>query len=227
MIRSLWTVVSVVAVANLLALLGFAGWLVASDRLDVQRLERIREMLAETRAQQEAREQEEAEAEQAAEEQAEATAEAARPPAAAAERLDAQRELEMIAQRRTARSQRAVTDYRRTLEQEWAQLQEAKEDFARERAAFEAMRDEIVALEGDEQFKKTLRLYESLKPDEAANLLRRRYDQGDVTAVVTFLDAMQTRSASKVIAAMEPEVAADLLERLRTHGLRAEAPEEP
>ena len=50
MVKSLWIIISTLAIANLLALIGFGAWLHTSDRLDGERLERVRRIFAETRA---------------------------------------------------------------------------------------------------------------------------------------------------------------------------------
>jgi len=58
--RSLRTIITTLAIADILALAGFVGWLKMSDRLDMDRLEQVRSLFAETRAQQQAREAKEA-----------------------------------------------------------------------------------------------------------------------------------------------------------------------
>ncbi|MEY3022983.1 MAG: hypothetical protein RIS86_2181, partial [Planctomycetota bacterium] len=53
--KTLLRLVLVLAIANLFAFGGFVGWLVGSGRLDAARLERLRAMLAETVAEENAR----------------------------------------------------------------------------------------------------------------------------------------------------------------------------
>jgi len=224
-IRTLWNVLAALAVLNLLALLGLAGWAYASGRLDADRLQAVREALT-TPADQPS-EAERAKQATTPETQQEAKTDGRAIPVSSAERLIVQQELQEVAQQRLERSRRAVEDLRRTLEKEWQQLDEEIAEFERRKEAFEQMRRRIEQLEGDEQFKKTLRLYESVKPDEAAAMLMTLHEQGQTQRVVAYLDAMQTRKASKIIEEFEPALAADLLERLRTRGLRADAPEEP
>ena len=115
---------------------------------------------------------------------------------------------------------------RRTLEKERDDLDEDIEEFIAERDSFNAMRKRIADIEGDEQFQKALTLYQSLQPKDAANTLKELYERGDIEQVVAYLNAMESRKASKIVAQFEPPVAADLLERLRTRGLVAAAPEE-
>src|SRR6185295_11464722 len=87
--KKIWTGLSVIAVANLLALAGFAGWLVKSDRLDMDRIRHMRVELAKTITQQKT--EEDAAKAKAEEEhkQAEAARLAAKPPLTATERLSA------------------------------------------------------------------------------------------------------------------------------------------
>src|SRR5690606_17276172 len=68
--KTIWSIVSALAVGHLLAIAGFCGWLVATERLDMDRVQVIRELVQETIPQQQAREQAErdlAESEAAAE----------------------------------------------------------------------------------------------------------------------------------------------------------------
>ena len=134
MIRSAWLVVSTIAVANLLAILGFVGWLVSSDRLTLDRLEEIRAMVAPTVAEQ-------LEAERAAE--AEAESERARledggnlgaVPISAKDRLNILREVDEVSRQRFERMERETRDLQR-------QLQAELDAIAAEREAFEKMRD--------------------------------------------------------------------------------------
>ncbi|TVQ31256.1 MAG: hypothetical protein EA376_10325 [Phycisphaeraceae bacterium] len=224
--KPLWTILSVLAVANLLAILGFVGWLKISDRIDMDRLEQVRTILSETRAEQEEREaDEEREAllQAAAEEQEERDA---LPPLSGADQVAMRREEEQITQTRVERLRREIDDLRRTLKRERDDLDEAMAEFEAEREKFEAMRRRIQELEGDEQFRRTLALYESLPANRAQPLLQALINDGEINQVVAYLNGMQTRTASKIIERFEdPALAAELLERLRTRGLEARGPE--
>ena len=46
--KSVWNAISIVAVANVLALLGLVGWLYSGDRLSVERAREIRAKLSTT-----------------------------------------------------------------------------------------------------------------------------------------------------------------------------------
>lgn len=222
MIRSAWLVISTIAVANLLAILGFVGWLVMSDRLTLDRLEEIRAMVEPTVA-------EELEAERAAE--AEAEAERARleesgnlgaVPISASDRLNILREVDEVSRQRFERMERETRDLQRQLQAELDAIASERAIFEEMRDEFETRRTEIAELEQSKQFKRALQLYESSKPDVAANMFRSLIDQGNEDDVVSYLNAMKPMAARKVIEEFEqrdPALAARLLEGVRTYGL--------
>jgi len=227
MIRTLWTVLATIALANLFAIGGFVGWLVTTDRLDGDRFEQIRTLFSETITEVTARE----EAEQV---EADAIALAAQeeedsklPPLSAEDRLLRQTEFDTILQQQVERTRRTIADMRRALDEEQTSFKNERDEFETERAVYEKMRAKIAAVEGDVQFKKALKLYESLRPNNAAQTLTQIYQQGERDQVVSYLNEMESRKASKILAQFEPAMAADLLERLRTRGLVAAVPEEP
>lgn len=222
MIRSAWLVVSTIAIANLLAVLGFVGWLFASDRMNLDRLEEIRAMVAPTVA------QEQAEARQA---EAEAEAERARleqsgelggVPISAADRLNIIREMDEVSRQRFERMERETRDLQRQLQAELAAIEEERTAFEKMRDAFEQRRAEIAELEQSVQFRRALALYESSKADVAANMFQSLIDEGNQDDVVSYLNAMRPMTAKKVIEqfeARDPALAARLLEGVRNYGL--------
>jgi len=225
--RSAWTILSTVALANLLALLGFVGWLGATGRLSGERIEQLRAIFAETVAQEQTRlTAEAAEAEAAAQRAAEEEA-AARPPIDAGDRLALQAQYDAIMQQRLARARETLETMSDAMAGERAQLDADLAAFHAEKQAFEDMRSRISAIEGDAQFAKALALYSSMKPKDAAAALRVIYDRGEIDQVVAYLDRMDGRKASKILAQFAPELAAGLLERLRTRGVAVAATEEP
>jgi len=228
--RTLWIIVSTLAVANLLALAGFVGWLVASDRLDQGRLERIRTVLSTTIAQEEAlAEEQAAEEERTAARQA-ALAKAQRLPLTSEQALALADTFDQLGTREIDRLDRQAQDLRRTLAQEQADLDQRRDEFAAEVRAFEERRARILELEGSEQFRKAVRLYQTLKAPVAKDMMQTLLREGEQEQVVAYLDALSSRAASKIIAEFEredPAVAADLLERLRVRGLQASAAEDP
>ncbi len=225
--RSIWTIVSVVAVANLLGVGAFLGWLGATGRLNGERIGEIREMLRETVAEQMAREKKEAEEAEAKRLAAEEEARKKEAPLSASESLQIAGQSDELRRQALERMRRESEDLRRTLSRERDEVDKALARLGEERAAFEAMRTRIAELEGSEQFEKALRLYESLKPDQAKAVFQALIDKGETEQVVSYLNAMQSRAATKILAEFaDAAVAADLLERLRTRGLEARGEKE-
>lgn len=230
--KTLITAIAVIAIANLLALLGFAGWLVGTDRVDRARLEKIREMFSQTVAAQTAREAAEQARIEADRNAAEQAKKDARPPMTATEQLAVRVEATEIDRQRAERLRREITDLQKSLAERDAQLEKQKAILAKDKAEFEKMRKEVAAAESSEQFKKTLTTLEGLKPDQAKKTLKELMTTDPakgVDQVVSYLNAMEDRARTKVVAEFikeDPKVAADLLERLRVRGVEVPPPVE-
>jgi len=220
-VKSLGTVIGVVAAANLIALAGVVFWLFATDRLSAERVERTRAMFAEPVPLEVARiEAAEREAELVAAEEA---LDPEGPPVTSSEALALRLELSEFDRQRIERLKREVEDLQSTLRRERLVLERERAAFEEERAGFDAMRTRLSEQEGDEQFRKALVSIEGMKPDDARATLQTLLDAGDREQVVSYLDAMQERTRTKVITSFvkndQPDVAADLLEALRVRGL--------
>jgi len=224
--RSIWTVVSILAVANLLAMGGFVGWLVMTDRLNEDRVERIRTMLAETTEEEAARLAKEKAAAEAAAQAAAAEAASSVLPLGVEQSVQVKLDLSEVDRERLRRTDREVADLRRAFEAEQLALEEERERFRKEKAAYEAWRREIAETEGDDQFQKTLSVYEGLKPDKAGEGLTALLADGMRDQVVTYLSAMEERQRVKIMdefVQRDPALAAELLEDLRRHGVEMPA----
>jgi hypothetical protein len=169
--KTLWLVISVLAIANMLAVAGFIGWLKMSDRLDGPRLTAVRAMLSKTIAEQKA-EEEALAAKAAAEKVAAHEAEKkGRPPMTATEQLVARIEASEISEQRMQAMMASIETLR-------APLQAEREALARERQALDndkkAFQDIVAAANAkvkDEQFKKTVAVMDSLKATDAQQVL--------------------------------------------------------
>ncbi|MBL8746778.1 MAG: hypothetical protein JNK58_10530 [Phycisphaerae bacterium] len=227
MLRSLWIAFSTLAVANLLALLGFAVWLNATDRLNPDRLQKIRAILATTIADEHAHMiQAAAEQERAAAAEAEA-AKIGKPPLTAEQRLDGESAKEEIEAQNSRRVQRETTDLINTLVRERAELDRQRAQFQAQVDAFAAMRARIAEEEGSEQFQKAVQVYQSVKPAEAKNMMSALIASDQIDQVVSYLDALSPRVSSKIITEFEredPALASDLIERLRSRGTAVASP---
>lgn len=225
MIRSLWTVITVLALANLLAIIGLVAWLGTSGRLDGERFNQIRDLFSETIEEQDNRLAAEQREVDAAEAEAQAEREALIPPLTAADRLRTINESEEVARLRMERLTRDVRDLQRTLDRERAALDDRISAFNEERDDFQTMRSRIREIEGEEQFRKAVGHLQAQKPAKARDMLLAIMGSGDFDQAVAYLNAMSDRQAAKIIGSFEdPAVAADLLERLRTRGTETRAP---
>ncbi|MCC6660868.1 MAG: hypothetical protein IT437_08280 [Phycisphaerales bacterium] len=220
--KTIWTILSVLAVANLLALLALVGWLKTSGRLDMDRMREIRHVFSTTLADDVARQERDTAAAKTAEAKAKEDAKVGTAPIPAAGLLESQRGQAMLDTQREQRLQREIGDLRRTLQAERQQLDKDKADFAALRAGWEKDRAEILASARDEQFQKTLGTYEQLKPDKAKVALKQLLESGEESRVIAYLDGMADRTRTKIIDEFikdDPKLAADLLERLRARGV--------
>lgn len=227
--RTAWTILSVMAVAHLIALLGVAAWLWSTGRTDAATVERVRQVLREPPEERDARRAE----------RAQAVAETSPPiPASSADAIALRLHDDEAQRQRLERMRNEARTVAAMVAREMRTLEQRRVELDAEREAFESMRDRIVALEGDEQFRKALSVLAGLKPADAKAALMELIggEAGAATPIngwgdgksqaVAYLDAMPSRTRSKVMAefvADDPALAADLLERLRTHGIVAQA----
>jgi hypothetical protein len=251
--KKVWTALSVVSLANLLAMAGFLGWLVKTDRLDMDRVRQARVVLARTITQEQS-EADTAAAKAAADQKAvEAAKLAAKPPLTATERLAARVEATEMDLQRAERLKREVQDMQRQLNEERAKLTADKDKLVTDRKAFDEMVVANTAATTDGQFQKTLAVMESLKPAQAIAMLKEMMPDvvapapatdpnaglaaggaatvaapiRDMTKAVSYLDAMDEKhrgAIMKDLAKNEPKLAAELLERIRKQGEFARVP---
>lgn len=227
MVRGIWMVISTMAVANLLALAGVVAWLQSSDRLSRDRIEQLRVLFSSTVEQDKAQAEQKARDEKVAQAAAAEAAKVGAPPLTAEQKLTAAAEQEEIEAQLARRVQRETSDLINTLMQERDELERQRASFQKEVETFTAMRKKIADEEGAEQFQKTVQLYQSVKAQEAKNMMSSLIKGGQLEQVVAYLNALPGRNASKIISEFQnedPALAADLLERLRTRGTAINAP---
>lgn len=182
--KSIWNAISIVAVANMLALLGLIGWLVSGDRLDINRAREIRERLTTTVAHDKALEEAKKLEEDAKIAAEEAEQKASRPPLSAQERLDARLEATELDRQRAMRLRREIEDLQAQLDRQRGEIEAARTDLAARERAFDAMvqlqRDSVES----EQFQRALGVLSALKPVEATAILMQimRTGAGDAPA---------------------------------------------
>ncbi len=250
--KMIWNALSVVAVANLLGLLGFVGWLKADDRLDADRARAVRAVFGKTLTE-EAREVAKAKAEQEASEKASAEAKRKdQPPLTAEQRVALRLEATEIDRQRMERLQREVEDLRRVLATERSVLDRDCAAFVAEKNAFEAASAATRRALEDGQFQKTLTVLSTMKPKDAVGLLTQMLrgesfaPAGQAPAlaaggtasteteaaageeqVVSYLDAMDEKPRGRImteLAKSDPALATRLLGRIRDRAQFAPVP---
>ncbi|MFW6336495.1 MAG: hypothetical protein ACOC3G_05145 [Phycisphaeraceae bacterium] len=224
--RTIFTVVSLIVILHVLAAVGFIAWLECSGRLNQERIDAVIELFEPTIAEAEKREAEAGEAERAADAVAgeamrmEAVADG---PKTLQERLAEQREAEELAEQRHQRLLREKQVLRDQLGRIRNRITEMREELAREREAFEQMVERQKEMRGDEDFQQAVQLLESIKPDQAKQMMQQLLAQGETELVVEYLAAMQVRIAAKVLGSFETPAeiaqATELVERLRVRGI--------
>lgn len=220
--KTIWNILAVLALINILAVAGGLLWLKSSDRLSKERVVAVRERFIKTVAQ----EMSEKQAADIAARQKEADAAAAEkmaiPPSTAAEKIADQQLKDDQRSQMLLRQQQIVENMQASVMLQLAKLEEREKKLEEDRRAFAAERKKIAETEGDKQFQVALTTLEGQKAKDAKKVLRALLDQKLSDQVVAYLAKMEEGKRSKVMAEFvkdEPSMAAELLERLRTRGI--------
>lgn len=226
--KLIWTIVSTLALANLLGIIGLVMWLKATDRLDGERVQKLREILAMPITEEKAKAAVAATEAQVKEKAHVEEAKRTGPTETAAEALDGQRDKEEAKQAQMLR-------LREEIKQLQAALQKQKFDLDNERLQvddlkkkLEAKQIEISKTGGTEQFKLALAALESQKAPAARQVLVALIGDGKREEALTYLANMDAGKRSKIMTEFiksDEKLAAELLESLRTRGV--EAPTRP
>lgn len=224
--KTIWNILSFLAVVHLLALVMFVAWLWHSDRLDGERVQQVREMFSMTIPKA-----------QVAAKQAQVRAEA---------ELDQQREkafhddppfssaatIELSSQitRHTDQEIRRLENAKKKRLAELADAQRAFEEReAESKARVEAWEKTAAAdrkRSEDEQFAKAVRLLESQQPKQAKAIIVELVSTGKMDQAVAYINAMDERKSRKLLGAfkspVEQKLATQLLEQLSTFGRPAD-----
>jgi hypothetical protein len=222
--KTAWNVVSFLAVVHLLALLMFAGWLWHTDRLDGGRLTELRALFAPTLTEaQAAADQAAVEAEARVVRQAE-QARRQDPPLPSSDRV-----AQLTASRQEGeRTEHHLDLVRRQLLQQFdiaaQQLEDQRGALDADRQGFEQGVQTDQQRRYADQLAKAVKLLESLPPKQAKQKIVELVQSGNTDQAVIYLDAMNQRSAGKILGEFktdeENKLATELLERIRTLGLR-------
>lgn len=220
--KTLWNIVSFLAVVHLLALAMFLAWLWKSERLDGRRIHQLREMLAMTIPQADAVAAGEAQ-DAALLQQRQATAVLRQNPGLpSAERVRNITSARQTQQRSSRRIDDVKAQLSRQLAQDGAQIMEQRLALETDRLAIDGgIADEQQRMRGT-QFTKAVKLLESLQPKQAKQQIIELVMTGKKDEAVAYLDAMNQRAAGKILGEFKtvPEnaLATELLELIRTLG---------
>jgi hypothetical protein len=229
----LWTILSVLGVANFLAVLGLVAWLGMSQRLSLDRVRAVKTALVETIP---------AEAERLAEEEKkkadeakilETKAKEQKPTMTAQEKLAVRLEATELDIQNFKKLQSDIEAMQTNLRAQADLLATERVKFEKDKAAFETLRKEVEAKTGDDQFKKTLAVLEGMDTKNAVATVKEilaGIDPGTAAGLpatgedraLRYLNAMTPTKRTEILNLMakgEPALAAKLLERLRTFGL--------
>lgn len=225
--NSFLKLVIVLAVAHLLAALGFVTWLFASGRVDGERITRVREIFSTTIEQEKrARAEEESKASAAAAD-ADLVRRLRELPLASAERTDT----DSRAGDRIELGLRTFEDKTRRLRDELRKdgdsLDQRIQSFEKRKSDWEKSIAADKQRVTDEQFRKAVKNLESLPPKQAREVVLELVRTNRMDTAVAYLDAMSSAKASNLLKSFKSEeetkVATELLERLRMLGLESEA----
>ena len=220
--KTLWNIVSFLAVVHLLALAMFLAWLWTSERLDGRRIHQLREMLAMTIPQADAVAAGEAQ-DAALLQQQRATAVLRQNPGLPS----AERVRNIPSARQTQpRASRRLEALKPHLPPPPApaggpRLDAPAATHTHRLAACRGLADEQQRMRGT-QFTKAVKLLESLQPKQAKQQIIELVMTGKKDEAVAYLDAMNQRAAGKILGEFKtvPEnaLATELLELIRTLG---------
>jgi hypothetical protein len=169
--KTVWNIVAVLAVANLLAIIGIVAYLRATDRLNMDRAREVRAMMSRTISQDTKDAEAKRLAEEQAKKQAEEDAKAARSPLTASETLAARAEATELDRQRMERLRREISDLQAALVRERAKLETDRGALRTAQQAFAAEQARIAQTTGTEQFERSLGVLASLKPAQARGVI--------------------------------------------------------
>lgn len=220
--KGVMKIISTLAIANLMAFAGFVGWLAQSGRLNGERMYAIRSLLSKTVAEETA----EKEAAEKALKDAEIAAKNGMKDGVLPVRADVKiaeaRQGAEIEHQNKLRLESELKSLQEFLTRENERLTKLEADLATREKEFAAERKKVQEIEGTEQFKKALATLSGLKAKEAQTVLNELLTTMKHDEVVAYLNSMEERQRSKVLAEfnkVDPKMAADLLERLKGYGV--------
>jgi len=217
----------VVALLNLLAVLGALGWLAATDRMSKDRALRMGDLFAPTVAQEKqalALEQAKNEADSAA---VAAAAKMAELPKSAAATIDDRRQLGEISQQASMRLRDELRLLQAQLERRQGELDAATLALDAKEKTYQQRLVEMGKAASTAQFKQALAALEAQEPPDAQKVLAALIQTGRRDQAISYLASMNPRARASIVTEFitaDERLAADLLEELRTRGLAPGGP---
>ena len=220
--KTLWNIVSFLAVVHLLALVMFVAWLWRTDRLDGRRIHRLREMLVMTIPEADAVAAREARDAALLEKQRATAVLRQNPGLPSAERVRNITSTRQADQRSSRRVDDVKAQLSRQLAQDGAQIQEQRLALETDRRTLDGGVADGQQRRRGIQFTKVVKLLESQTPKQAKNYVIELVRTGEKDQAVAYLDAMNGRARGKVFGEFktdaETALATELLELIRTLG---------
>jgi len=237
--KTIWNVITIVAIAHFLALIGFVGFLAGTKRLNRERIDAARQIFAMTLPEEEAAKDAEAKAQEKKKLDAVKSTLKDDPLLVSLypNGPDTETSASMNSEERTAtvtsedeflreREMRFKKDQehlKRTLEEENRKLQKGWKDLKTNQDAFRAEVERQRKLREDTQFQKMISILKGLPAKDTKGKLDAFLAQGKMELVIDILDAFDARTAQKVMkeykTAPENALAAELLEKLKDRGM--------
>lgn len=221
--RLIGQVFAVMALMHLLAALLLVGWLAGTDRLNRQRLVAVKDMFAQTIAEEQQAQQKAAdEAAEQAERQAARDRAQGKGAQSTAEELAEQRTRDELMLRQLERTRRELEDLRRNLHISRMRMERQQQDLVEAQQAVEAKAKQIKDRLNEEGFQKAVALYQTMPPKQVKEHFLQLVTQDKLEQVVTYLEAMEPRKAANVLREFKTDQevahAVQLTERLRGRG---------
>lgn len=214
-----WNIVAFVALMNLLALLFLGGWLVATGRLNTERVEAVRTLFVLPADVEAARAEEARRAEDLRDQQAAELASLSGQPVGSDAQITAVEELARREALLMRRMERENAEDRKALEAFERQLTERERLLEERIAAFDDSRKRALEASEGEAFAAVVKLMEALPAKQAKDQVLLLVGSGRQEEAVRRLRAMRAGPRTGIFAAMkteaEQQVASDLLESLR------------
>lgn len=221
--KSLWTIISVLAVLHILGLVGSVGWLVASGRLDTTRAQSIKDMLKTTVAEQKALEAEQAET--TGDGGATTNANQTVPvniPKSAKQQIEEDQKQHKVMLLQLERTRQEVQQLQRNLELAQIKIKKERAENLKIKESLEKQLADIKEQKDEEGFKKVIELYESLPAKAVKQVFVQLIEQGKQPQVVDYLEAMDNRKAAGVLKEFKNQTevtyVVELTELLRQRG---------